>query len=273
MLLELLLIIANIGTAVVLFPILRRQNETLALGYVTARLVESIFIAIGILSVLAIVTLQQDAANAGSGSLAVVLAAIKDWTFLLGPGFIVGIGNGLLLGYLMYRSGLVPRRLAMLGLIGGPLICASGIAVLFGVAQAGGALQVVATIPEFLWELSLGIYLIVKGFRPCPILTGSAERVTVGRSARSRCSPHEPPQPRGRGAPGARRDLRRQLGVRQRPSPDRGAGSGVARARGPAALAAATSSTASVNPRCGWTWLARAQTPDPMLVVRGTTYW
>ncbi len=179
-LLELLLIIANIGTAVVLFPILRRQNETLALGFVTARLVESIFIATGILSVLAIVSLQQDAANAGSGSLAVVLAAIKDWTFLLGPGFIVGIGNGLLLGYLMYQSGLVPRRLAMLGLIGGPLICASGIAVLFGVAQAGGALQGVATIPEFLWELSLGIYLIVKGFRPCPILTGSAARVAVG---------------------------------------------------------------------------------------------
>jgi hypothetical protein len=168
--LEMLLIVANIGTAVVLFPILKRQNEILALGWVMARLVESAFIAVGILSVLAIVSLQQDAANAGSGSLAVVLAAIKDWTFLLGPGFVVGIGNGLLLGYLMYQSALVPQRLAMLGLIGGTFICASGIAVLFGVAQQGGTVQAIATIPEFVWELSLGIYLTVKGFRPSPVL-------------------------------------------------------------------------------------------------------
>jgi hypothetical protein len=172
--LELLLIIANIGTAVVLFPILKRQSEILALGWVTARLVESVFIAVGILSVLAVVSLQQDAANAGSGSLAVVLAAIKDWTFLLGPGFVVGIGNGLLLGYLMYKSALVPPRLAMFGLIGGPLICVSGIAVLFGVIQQGGSVQSIATIPEFVWELSLGIYLTVKGFRPSPILAATA---------------------------------------------------------------------------------------------------
>jgi hypothetical protein len=178
--LELLLIVANIGTAVVLFPILKRQSEILALGWVMARLVESAFIAVGILSVLAVVSLQQDAANAGSGSLAVVLAAIKDWTFLLGPGFVVGIGNGLLLGYLMYQSGLVPQRLAMLGLIGGALICASGIAVLFGVIQQGGTVQGIATIPEFFWELSLGIYLTVKGFRPCPILSaGGLDDVTV----------------------------------------------------------------------------------------------
>jgi hypothetical protein len=177
--LELVLIVANIGTAVVLFPVLRRQSETLALSFVTARLMESAFIAVGILSVLAIVSLQHDAANAGSGSLAVVLAAIKDWTFLLGPGFVVGIGNGLLLGYLMYRSALVPRRLAILGLIGGPLICASGIAVLFNVIQPGETVQSVATIPEFVWELSLGIYLTFMGFRPSsPVL--SARRAEDG---------------------------------------------------------------------------------------------
>jgi Domain of unknown function (DUF4386) len=169
--LEVLLIVANVGTAVVLFPILKRQSEMLALGFVTARLMESAFIAVGILSVLAVVSLQQDAASAGSGSLAVTLAAIKDWTFLLGPGFVVGIGNGMLLGYLMYRSGLVPRRMAMLGLIGGPLICVSGIAVLLNVIQMGGVAQSVATIPEFFWELSLGIYLTVWGFQPSPILS------------------------------------------------------------------------------------------------------
>jgi uncharacterized protein DUF4386 len=176
-LLEMILIVANIGTAVVLFPILKRQSERLALGYVTARLVESGFIAVGILSLMAIVTLRQDVGGsaADAGSLIIAgrsLVAIHDWTFLLGPGWVVGVGNGLLLGYLMYRSGLVPRRMAMLGLIGGPLIIASGTAVLFGAIEPGSGLQVLATVPEFFWELSLGIYLIVKGFKPTsPILT------------------------------------------------------------------------------------------------------
>ena len=173
--LELLLIIANIGTAVVLFPVLKRQSESIALGYVMARVVESAFIAVGILSVLALVTLRQDLAGTGTDPAALEtvgrsLVATKDWTFRLGPGFVVGVGNGLMLGYLMYRSGLVPRRMAMFGLVGGPLICVSGIAVLFGVIDEGSAWQFVATIPEFIWELSLGIYLIVKGFKPSPIL-------------------------------------------------------------------------------------------------------
>jgi hypothetical protein len=185
--LELLLIAANIGTAVVLFPILKRQHEAASLGFVTARIVESVFIAVGILSVLAIVTLRQDPAGADAASLSAVgtsLVAIHDWTFLLGPGFVVGIGNGLLLGYLMYRSGLVPPWLAILGLIGGPLIIASGIGVLFGAFEAGSTPQVIATAPEFVWELGLGIYLIVKGFRPSPILAmDSTVRVPESPSA------------------------------------------------------------------------------------------
>jgi Domain of unknown function (DUF4386) len=184
-LLEMILIVANIGTAVVLFPILKRQNEGLALGYVTARVIESTFIAIGIVSLLAIVTLRQDVGGAGgAGSLVPVgrsLVAIHDWTFLLGPGWVVGVGNGLILGYLMYRSGLVPRGMAMLGLIGGPLIIASGTAVLLGVFEAGSAPQVIATAPEFVWELSLGIYLMVKGFKPSPILSGTIADAGVGQ--------------------------------------------------------------------------------------------
>ena len=172
-LLEMILIIANVGTAVVLFPILRRQNEDLALGYVTARIVESAFIAIGILSLLAVVTLRKDVGGVGgAGSLVPVgrsLVAVYHWTFVLGPGWVVGVGNGLLLGYLMFRSGLVPRGMAMLGLIGGPLIIASGTAVMFGAIERGSKVQGIATIPEFLWELSLGIYLMVKGFKPSPI--------------------------------------------------------------------------------------------------------
>jgi Domain of unknown function (DUF4386) len=171
---ELLLIVTNIGTAVVLFPILRRQNETLALGYVTARLVECTFIAVGLLSLLSVVTLRQDAAGADGDSLVLAgqsLVAIYEWTFVLGPGFVVGIGNGLILGYLMYRSGLVPRGMAMLGLIGGPLICASGLAVMFGAFDAGSAAQGIASIPEIAWEASLGIYLAVQGFKASsPIL-------------------------------------------------------------------------------------------------------
>jgi hypothetical protein len=168
-LLELLLIVANVGTAVTLFPALRRQSELLTVGYLTARLVECTFIAIGLLSVLAVVSLRHAPAGAENGALAFTLAASKDWTFLLGPGFIVGLGNGLTLGYLMYRSGLVPRRMAILGLIGGPLICASGAAVLLGGLDEGGLGQGVATIPEFLWELSLGIYLTAKGFKPSAV--------------------------------------------------------------------------------------------------------
>jgi Domain of unknown function (DUF4386) len=177
-LLELLLIVANIGTAVVPFRILRRHDETLALGYVTARIMECVFIGIGILAVLAVVTLRNDAgADAASlGGYAESLAAIKDWTFLLGPGFVVGIGNGLILGYLMYRSGLVPRQMAMLGLIGGPLIILSGVGVLLELFEVGGPVQAIATIPEFFWELSLGIYLTVKGFKPAAILSGEPPR-------------------------------------------------------------------------------------------------
>jgi hypothetical protein len=162
-LLELILIAANIGTAVVLFPALRRQSEVLSLGFVAARIMESVFIAAGILCVLGIVSLGQD--DPGAGSLAVSLAAIKDWTFLLGPGMVVGVGNGLILGYLMYRARLVPRRMAMLGIVGGPVLLAAGIGVLFGVVEPGGTVQSLATVPEFVWELSLGIYLTVLGLR------------------------------------------------------------------------------------------------------------
>src|SRR6478609_2716292 len=174
-LLELLLIIANIGTAVVIFPIVRRQNEELALGYVTARLVECTFILVGILAMLAIITLAQQTAGADEGTVAYTLAAIKDWTFLLGPGWVVGWGNGLILGYLMYRSELVPRGACWLAFIGGTLLIATGTAILLtgnDPSDALRSLQGVATIPEALWELFLGIYCTVWGFRrDAPILS------------------------------------------------------------------------------------------------------
>jgi Domain of unknown function (DUF4386) len=121
---EVFLVITNIGTAVVLWPIVRRQSQTLALSYVASRTVESSMILVGLISLLSVVTLREDlAGTAAESSLNVAgqsLVAIHDWTFLFGPAFCAGLGNGLLLGYLFYRSGLVPRRMAMIGLIGGP---------------------------------------------------------------------------------------------------------------------------------------------------------
>ena len=107
----------------------RRQNEILAIGYVAARIIECVFIAAGIIFVLGVVSLRHDSPDAAD--LAVSLAALKDWTFLFGPGLVVPFGNGLILGYLMYKSGLVPRRMAWLGLIGGPLLLIGNIGVLF----------------------------------------------------------------------------------------------------------------------------------------------
>ncbi len=171
--LEFLLIIANVGTAVVLYSIARRLNETLALGYVAARIMESVFIAAGIIFVLGVVTLRHDSPDAGD--LAVSLAALKDWTFLFGPGLVVPLGNGLILGYLMYRSGLVPRPMALLGLIAGPLLLIASIGVLFDLWGAGTTIPSILVIPEFVWELSLGIYAAVRGFRrESPILSASA---------------------------------------------------------------------------------------------------
>ena len=175
-LLEVILVVANIGTAVVLYPLLKRQNHIVTLGYVTARVVESTIIAVGILSLLSVVSVRQEfagAAGADAASLVPIgraLVAVHDWTFLLGPGFLAPLGNGILLGYLMYRSGLVPRGMALLGLIGGPLLLVAFVGVLFGVFEQVSLPVAIATIPEFLWELSLGIYLVVKGFKPSPII-------------------------------------------------------------------------------------------------------
>ncbi len=153
-----------------LYPIVRRQNELLAIGYVAARIIECVFIAGGIILVLGVVSLRQDSPDAGD--LAVSLAALKDWTFLFGPGLIVPFGNGLILGYLMYKSGLVPRWMPWLGLIGGPLLLIGSIGTLFDWWDAGTTVPAILVIPEFLWELFLGIYAAVWGFRKdAPILS------------------------------------------------------------------------------------------------------
>ncbi|GEM37139.1 hypothetical protein NN4_16580 [Nocardia ninae NBRC 108245] len=164
-LLELVLVAAVIGTATTLYPVLERHGKSLALGYLCARLLEGAVIAMGTVSVLSVVTLRRGSAGIDDPTLIAVskaLVAVHDWTFLLGPNFILG-ANSLLLATLMYRSQLVPRPIAVLGLIGGPLICASATAVLFGRYDQLSAWGSVAALPVFAWEVSLAVYLICKG--------------------------------------------------------------------------------------------------------------
>ena len=169
--LEVFLIISNVATAVVAYPVLKRESEMGAIGYVAARLVEATFIAIGIISALTFVLMRQEATAASNPVLGHVFDSIYYRAFLVGPGFFAGLANGVILGYLMYRSELVPRGMTWLGLIGGPLVMITGVLVMYNAIPRGGAIQSIATLPEALWELSLSIYCIAKGFRlTSPIL-------------------------------------------------------------------------------------------------------
>jgi hypothetical protein len=173
--LEFGVILANIATAVVLYPVIRRRFEAGAIGYVAARITESAFILLGLVSLISVVSVSQQLASANGATAAALtaqggsLVSTYEWAFLFGPGLVVGFGNGLLLGYLMYRSGLVPRRMAMLGLIGGPLLIVSFVFTLFGVYENGSGPSFLMALPEIAWEASLGIYAAWKGFRPSSV--------------------------------------------------------------------------------------------------------
>jgi hypothetical protein len=198
---EIITLIAGIGTAVALYPVLRRQSERLALGYVTLRVVESALIAVGIVSLLAVVTLRQDLAGAaGTDNTSLILngralVAVHDATFLLGPAFCAAIGNGLMLGYMMYRSGLVPRRFAQFGIAAGSLALVTAILVLFGAYDQVSGPSGILTLPEAVWEFSLGAYLITKGVRA---------DASVFRQTRGSTRPETMPVPAGDSAVPAR---------------------------------------------------------------------
>jgi Domain of unknown function (DUF4386) len=188
-LLDVINALACIGTAVVLFPVVKRQNETLALGFVTSRLLEAAVIATGVVSILAVVSLRQDLAGAtGAEATAMVVAgqslvAVRDWTLLLGPGLLASV-NALLLGTLMYRSRLVPRVIPLMGLIGAPLLIGSVLATLFGVFDQFSPAALMLVLPVAAWEFSLGVWLVVKGFRPSRISTEMTSAGTTGGSGR-----------------------------------------------------------------------------------------
>ncbi|MEU8937202.1 DUF4386 domain-containing protein [Streptomyces goshikiensis] len=166
---ELVLALAVMGTGAALYPVLRRRGEAAAVGYVCGRLLEAAVIVVGIVSVLAVVTLRRSAGPSGAADAASLvtagkaLVALHDWTFLLGPNFVLG-ANTLVLACLMYTSRLVPRALAVLGLAGGALICASATAVLFGVYEQVSVAGSLAALPVFAWEVTLAVRLLFKGF-------------------------------------------------------------------------------------------------------------
>jgi hypothetical protein len=172
--LEVIVALAGIGTAITLYPVVKRQNEGFALGFVTSRVLEAAMIFTGVVSLLSLVSLRQHlgtAAGADAASLVTTGAshvAIYNWTFLLGQTLMPGI-NALLLGTLMYRSRLVPRIIPVTGLIGAPLLITSVIATLFAQHSALTGLAVLPVIPVAAWELSLGVWLVIKGFKRCPI--------------------------------------------------------------------------------------------------------
>ncbi len=157
-----------VGTAVALYPVVKRQNASMALGFVTSRLMEAAVIMIGVVSLLAVVTMQQDFASTGGDAASTTVTAqalveVRNWTFLLGPGLMPAI-NALLLGTLLYRSRLVPRIIPTVGLIGAPLLLAAFLAIFFGAIEQVSAASFFLTLPIAAWEFSVGLWMTFKGF-------------------------------------------------------------------------------------------------------------
>jgi hypothetical protein len=179
--LEVILALAGVGTALALYPIVKRQNQSAALGFVTSRLLEASMIVVGVVSLLTVVTLKHDSSGAtGAQAAALVttgqsLVAFHNWTFVLGQSLMPGV-NALLLGSLLFRSRLVPRIIPLAGLIGAPLLLGSVAATVFGLWGQTSPVGVVAAFLVALWEFSLGVWLVVKGFTPSAITSDMDNR-------------------------------------------------------------------------------------------------
>lgn len=173
---EILTALAGIATAVALYPVARRHGERRALGFVTTRVLEAAMIFVGVLGILAVYTLRQEVVGTAGADTAALLSArhalvaIHDWAFLIGPGVMAGL-NALLIGSIMYRSGLLPKWIPTLGLVGAPLLLASCTATLFGVWEQLSGPALLLVLPVAIWELSFGVYMTVKGFKE-PDATG-----------------------------------------------------------------------------------------------------
>ncbi len=180
---EVITALTGIGTAVVLYPVIKRHGPTGAIGFVASRTLEAAMIFVGVISLLGVYTLRQDLAGtdaAGLTTTADALVAVKDWTFLLGPGLMAAI-NALCLATVLYRSRLVPRIIPTIGLIGAPILLASSTATLFGAWDQVSAPALLCALPIAAWEFSLGVWLTVKGFRTSPITEIPAPAATPDR--------------------------------------------------------------------------------------------
>jgi hypothetical protein len=169
--LEVIVAFAGIGTAVALYPVVKRQNEGVALGFVGARVLEAATTIASVAALLTIVTLRRAGAGADALVTGQALVALYDRMFVLGGSLLPAV-NALLLGSLLYQSRLVPRVLPLLGFIGAPLLLASTTATLFDFQDRVSTLTLLAALPIALWEFSLGVWLVVKGFKPSPITAG-----------------------------------------------------------------------------------------------------
>ena len=173
---DVVLALSVVGTAVALYPVVKRHGEGLAIGYVGLRTLEAAVIVAGVVALLAVVTLRQS--GAATEPVAEGLVAVRDWTFLVGPGLVCGT-NTVVLAALLHRSRLVPRFIAVLGLVGGPLVFAWNLMSMFGATELFSAVAVLFVAPVFSWELCLAVYLIVKGFRPTAVPPRVVERELV----------------------------------------------------------------------------------------------
>ena len=167
--LELVMALACIGTALAFYPVLKKQNEMLALGFVAARILEATLIFAGVASLLTVLNLRSLGAEAQVVSRGLVM--LYDRLFLISQSFIPAV-NGLLLGSLLYQTRLVPRILPIIGIIGAFTLVAGDVAVLYGVYDQRAPIAGLSAVPIALWEFSLGIYLTFKGFKENAVILG-----------------------------------------------------------------------------------------------------
>jgi Domain of unknown function (DUF4386) len=174
--LEIIVALAGISTAIVLFPVLKKQNEEAALGLVAARILESSTIFVGVAFILSIVTLRQSGEGADALMTSRALITLYDRIFLLGQSFMPAICD-MLLGFLLYKSRLVPRALSLIGIIGAPLLIVGYMAILFGVIDRISPMAALSAVPVALFEFSLGIWLVVKGFNSTPVAVAPVQNL------------------------------------------------------------------------------------------------
>jgi hypothetical protein len=180
-LMELILVVSAVGTATTMFPILKKYNETIALWHICFRFLEAIIITVGVISVLSLLTLSREYVAAGASDIGsfqasgTLLKAIHDWTFLLGPNFMLGI-NTMMYSYIFYKSELLPRFIPILGMTGATLVFLAAILEMFGVFSQISVWGAVLSLPVFANEMILAVWLIMKGFNESALASMSAKK-------------------------------------------------------------------------------------------------